>query len=190
MRREIEIRLDCHAHPLTHSSWTPSRRELRIKWCPVMHNVPSTGPFDDDDVVCNITPSNFGVEISSANSILCNRSSAQRLSRVPNRPQTRPKRWPSLSLRTDSRNQFTRLIRTIQSNRMIFIGRQFCVRSLVRLVDSRESQMNLIGLFCGAIDFALGHVSTVNISGHFFSVCVACRFASLANWKSMNWGKI
>lgn len=53
----------------THSSWQPSRRELRIKWWPVMHKVPSTGPFDDD-VECNMTPSSFGVVISSANSIL------------------------------------------------------------------------------------------------------------------------
>lgn len=142
-----------------------------------MHNVPSTGPFDDDDVVCNITPSNFGVEISSANSILCNCSSAQRLSRVPNRPQTRPKRWPSLSLCTKFTQSITRLIRTIQSKSNDFY-RAPIPRTFARSVGRFARISNEFNWSVVAIDFALGHVSTVKISGHFFSVCVACRFAS------------
>lgn len=39
---------------------------LNIKWCPVMHNVPSTFSFKG---LRKITPSSFGVNINSANSI-------------------------------------------------------------------------------------------------------------------------
>lgn len=110
---------------LTHSSWTPSRRELRIKWCPVMQSVPSTDPFDDDDVVCNITPSSFGVAINSANSIL--RDAAAAAHNECRACQTAHKRgqklWPSRQTH-----------RTIQSDRrvVVFFYREtiaVCVRS-------------------------------------------------------------
>lgn len=52
---------------ITQSSSTPSFRDDNIKWWPVMHNVPSTGFWNG---ACITTPSNFGIKISSANSII------------------------------------------------------------------------------------------------------------------------